>query len=605
MLQAYHSARIKLITAVILAAVALLSLLFLSQRDTAHEHLKAQQQVLQVLTSANQIQGLVIQLQQLRTGSDPAANRRILEALQQHSQALAQVASLSFKSADPTLENTVLALIRQLGAYQRNLNELVAWQEKLISTQSELQQETRSLEQYLKEQNAVYLFSLFTDMQAQQLQFQVTHDQESATAAGTLAATLVKEVPLSELPPEDFAAAAEKIKHQSALFRTLAKQLTEVQSRQTALHGTFSRLSPLSADIDQGLQRADTQQNNWSLELMFVLTLILVAFGVYFLFATITHGFERKQKELLSSAIGLRNGAVENLDQLQQLLDTAAQQRRQRDTLIDRLLTQLEQRATPTLDSGDLNQLLGRQLSALNADSREVDAEFHHIDEQCGASIAAGSEALASIDISRGSLQSMTTNIHQLTDQISAATGHIQELAQNSQSIGAVVDMISNITSQTNLLALNAAIEAARAGEHGRGFAVVADEVRSLATKTASAAEDIKKQIADIQHSAAASVDMMEHSQQMVQARVEETQSAGSSLEQVAAAMSGVSDYLEQIRNITQRAEAGAQHRRDQLAALEHSLIKALEQMLDQHQHKASGGEVLSLCRELQALNRL
>ncbi|MFI5114116.1 MAG: methyl-accepting chemotaxis protein, partial [Terriglobales bacterium] len=109
----------------------------------------------------------------------------------------------------------------------------------------------------------------------------------------------------------------------------------------------------------------------------------------------------------------------------------------------------------------------------------------------------------------------------------------MEELGRSSDQIGHIVGVIDDIADQTNLLALNAAIEAARAGEQGRGFAVVADEVRKLAERTTTATKEIAKMIKNIQDETKTAVGAMEEGTKQVQEGVKSTAQAGESLKEI------------------------------------------------------------------------
>jgi methyl-accepting chemotaxis protein len=114
------------------------------------------------------------------------------------------------------------------------------------------------------------------------------------------------------------------------------------------------------------------------------------------------------------------------------------------------------------------------------------------------------------------SAEKVITEVSGLTDEVTHASGVIKRLEEDSSNIGTVLVLIRDIAEQTNLLALNAAIEAARAGEHGRGFAVVADEVRILAGKTQQATTEIQTIIEELQQRARNAVQVMENGQDRV-----------------------------------------------------------------------------------------
>ncbi|MFO7603452.1 MAG: methyl-accepting chemotaxis protein [Gammaproteobacteria bacterium] len=138
-------------------------------------------------------------------------------------------------------------------------------------------------------------------------------------------------------------------------------------------------------------------------------------------------------------------------------------------------------------------------------------------------------------------------SINGLAEEVERASGVISQLEKDSEGIGTVVEVIQGIAEQTNLLALNAAIEAARAGEQGRGFAVVADEVRNLASRTQQSTQEIEKMIAQLQAGARNAVGVMEAGRAKATSSVEQAAKAGDSLESISAAVANIASLTTQI----------------------------------------------------------
>jgi len=142
--------------------------------------------------------------------------------------------------------------------------------------------------------------------------------------------------------------------------------------------------------------------------------------------------------------------------------------------------------------------------------------------------------------------------IKNLSGEITRANDIIVKLQESSESIGSVVDVIRGISDQTNLLALNAAIEAARAGEQGRGFAVVADEVRTLAGRTQSSTEEIQGMITQIQAGVKDAVQAMGEGLDTANNCVEQTARSTESLGMITSAITVVTDNANQIAAATE-----------------------------------------------------
>jgi len=151
------------------------------------------------------------------------------------------------------------------------------------------------------------------------------------------------------------------------------------------------------------------------------------------------------------------------------------------------------------------------------------------------------------------------SQIQQLSEKVEDAGQVIEKLEQRSTEIGTVLDVIRSIAEQTNLLALNAAIEAARAGEQGRGFAVVADEVRNLAGRTQTSTEEINVMIEKLQSESALAVAAVDSSQEMARYAVKQAARTGEAFSNIGSSIERVNDMSTQIASAAEQQSSVAE----------------------------------------------
>ncbi|MBC9251029.1 chemotaxis protein [Pseudomonas alcaligenes] len=200
-----------------------------------------------------------------------------------------------------------------------------------------------------------------------------------------------------------------------------------------------------------------------------------------------------------------------------------------------------------------------REVDQVATASQEMSATAHDVANSAAQAADAARGADAATREGLALIDRTTLSIEQLAGELSAAMQEVEGLASSSEQIGSVLEVIRAIAEQTNLLALNAAIEAARAGEAGRGFAVVADEVRNLAKRTQDSVEEIRQVIEGLQHGTREVVGSMHSSHKQAQGSVEQVEQAVTALRRIGEAVTVISDMNLQIASAAEEQSAVAE----------------------------------------------
>jgi methyl-accepting chemotaxis protein len=203
--------------------------------------------------------------------------------------------------------------------------------------------------------------------------------------------------------------------------------------------------------------------------------------------------------------------------------------------------------------------------------------QIHDVSRNAEAAEQAAKDAAQNASTGKNVVAQTITAIETLSSNIETVSRVTEDLANESHNIGSVLDVIRSISEQTNLLALNAAIEAARAGEHGRGFAVVADEVRTLASRTGQSTDEIQTMITKLQEGAKAAVEAVKSSQALSVSTVEQASSANTSLNEIERLVSIITEMNSQIARATEQQTQAA----DEVNLRINELSQSTEQSLN------------------------
>ncbi|WP_421317113.1 methyl-accepting chemotaxis protein [Aeromonas veronii] len=339
-------------------------------------------------------------------------------------------------------------------------------------------------------------------------------------------------------------------------------------------------------DIDNELAALRTErESNMHASLQSSVLVILLILGIT-LVATVIVG-NRVTKPLADAVLALNDIANGDGDLTQRLKVQSQDEIGQLASAFNRFVERIQSVVSQVGETSNhlfsavdkLHHLSEHYDHQMQGHSRETDqvvtavTEMSSTAQEVAASASnaatATSDAARESDAARGVVSGAINSINRLVGEVHTASGVIEQLAQETAKIGSVVEVIRGIAEQTNLLALNAAIEAARAGEQGRGFAVVADEVRSLAGRTQQSTKEINEMLQRLQGGVKQAVEVMQASEDRSQETVQEASHIASSLDSMVMAVSTINDMNIQIATAAEEQHAVSEEINKNLVAIQ------------------------------------
>ena len=340
----------------------------------------------------------------------------------------------------------------------------------------------------------------------------------------------------------------EKMEEMRNLINTRMKVATDLMGVQLNQLITINKQSAAEATV---VSKQQYDGANIGVISVSVIAALMTIFLAWLLTKSIVNPLSRAVRVAEEIAAGdlTRPIEVDGKDEATQLLKALAtmqQNLRKTIELISGSATQLASAAE------ELSAVTEESSRGLQQQNNEIEQAATAVNEMTAAVEEVARNAVSTSEASQQSNQTArqgrdrvvetVKSIQDMTQQIQATTGLVEGLAEQGRDIGKVLDVIRSIAEQTNLLALNAAIEAARAGEAGRGFAVVADEVRALAHRTAQSTTEIEQMVAGIQTRTGDAVQSMSRNTDSTRSTLSLANSAGDALELITEAISQINE---------------------------------------------------------------
>nr|WP_095155537.1 methyl-accepting chemotaxis protein [Pseudomonas sp. Irchel 3E13] len=335
----------------------------------------------------------------------------------------------------------------------------------------------------------------------------------------------------------------------------LAREEQLRQQLQARAEQVTARVEQINAAIDAGMQ-AELKRNALLILLSSLLALLVGIVAAVLITRAIVLPLRRVISRAQEIAAGDLRGEinVDRRDEVGQLLLAMQQMGSGLSGIVSGLQSGIDKLASNAHTLSAVTEQTNREVSSQKEETdqvatamQEMTATVHSVARDAEEAAQAAQSADGKVENGQQVVRQSMQRIERLASAADSASHSIETLSAEIQHIGSVLEVIKSVAEQTNLLALNAAIEAARAGEQGRGFAVVADEVRALAKRTQQSTEEIERLVSSLRANAQSSVTQIQNSGELVKLAVADALQTESALGSIAAAVSLIQQMNQQI----------------------------------------------------------
>ena len=508
--------------------------------------------------------------------------------------------------------NTLESIQADIQQYQSLMSDVEVNTTQRDEALSNLETKARILGSSLKAHSSLFFASaMFEDMRRAERKFLVERDSSSVKSYLEDAKRMQGPLKSASISAEEKAQVAKALESYSNEFQSVVRLTESGEQLSQDMVTTASRVIGSANSLRE--RQADNMESNrkQATTLIFGATGIAVLLGIlmaYLITRAITSPINHAvaiASEVASGNLSVRidNNRTDEIGRLMAALATMVSGLRELVRSIEsgasNIAASAEELSTVTSQTSDGIHRQKHETDQVAAAMNQMTATVSEIARNAEQAFAIASDAANQATEGEHEVRETVSQVNGLAKEVSQSMEIIQGLQTETANIGTVLDVIKSVAEQTNLLALNAAIEAARAGEQGRGFAVVADEVRSLAQRTQSSAQEIETLVTSLQSSAENSVSAMESSATLASDTLKRATATGASIARITGAVEEIKQYNSQIATASEQQTSVAEEINQNITSIRDVTDQSAS---SSNQTASSSSELARLGSELQTL---